>query len=55
MERPSSAANHSFATFARSSIVKTPHDFAADRHELFNRWRGFQPWPERLLLSMGRS
>ncbi|MGA3264672.1 MAG: methionyl-tRNA formyltransferase [Terracidiphilus sp.] len=39
--------NHSFATFA--PLLKHEDgrmDFAArTAHELYNRWRGFQPWP----------
>jgi methionyl-tRNA formyltransferase len=39
--------NHSFATFAPILDREDGRmDFAArTAHELFNRWRGFQPWP----------
>jgi len=39
--------NHSFATFAPVLNREDGHmDFAARAaHELYNRWRGFQPWP----------
>jgi methionyl-tRNA formyltransferase len=39
--------NHSFATFAPLLDREDGRmDFAArTAHELFNRWRGFQPWP----------
>jgi methionyl-tRNA formyltransferase len=39
--------NHSFATFAPLLDREDGRmDFAArSAHELYNRWRGFQPWP----------
>ena len=50
------AQNHSFATFApRLDREDGRMDFAAHAaHELYNRWRGFQPWPGAFTALQGK-
>jgi len=57
MEREAGAAEHEGATFAPLLDREDGRmDFAArTSHELYNRWRGFQPWPALLRRSTARS